>query len=196
MGITISNSQGLWLEFSLRNTPHHLWVMIVYIVWVQKCVSDRTLWQNRMFCECLAGRPYPRATRKTQLSPSILTLHIPVMCRAHVSFRKMLSRELLAKTLQSSICLSLHALSLSLSLSLSQPLQLNPTINIGYKRLNKITIKVGTKLKLTKHIVVNYNFTLRELGGGVSIRKIILRKTTKEQFKSKYQNQSREQTLV
>ena len=62
--------------------------------------------------------------------------------------------------------------------------------------MNKITIKFGTKLKLTKHRVVNYNFTLREQGGGVSIRKIILRKTTKEQFKSKYQNQSREQTLV
>ena len=59
--------------------------------------------------------------------------------------------------------------------------------------MNKIIIKFGTKLKLTKHIVVNYNFTLREQGGegGVSIRKIILRKTTKEQFKSKYQNQSR-----
>ena len=33
-------------------------------------------------------------------------------------------------------------------------------------------------------------------GGGLSIRQRILRKTTKEQFKSKYQNQSREQTLV
>jgi len=27
-----------------------------------------------------------------------------------------------------------------------------------YKRLNKITIKFGTELKPTKHIVVNYNF--------------------------------------
>ena len=33
-------------------------------------------------------------------------------------------------------------------------------------------------------------------GGGLSIMKIILRKTVKEQFKLKYQNQSREQTLV
>ena len=44
------------------------------------------------------------------------------------------------------------------------------------------------------------SFMLREqgwVGGGVlSIRQIILRKTTKKQFKSKYQNQSREQTLV
>ena len=35
MGITISNSQGLWLRFSLRSTPQHMWVMGVYIVWVQ-----------------------------------------------------------------------------------------------------------------------------------------------------------------
>ena len=33
-------------------------------------------------------------------------------------------------------------------------------------------------------------------GGVFSIRQRILRKTTKEQFKLKYQNQSREQTLV
>ena len=39
---------------------------------------------------------------------------------------------------------------------------------------------------------------LREQGGGwgLSITKTILRKTTKEQFKLKYQIQSREQTLV
>ena len=43
----------------------------------------------------------------------VLTLHIPVMYRAHASFRGMLSRELPTKTLQSSICLSLHILSFS-----------------------------------------------------------------------------------
>ena len=122
------------------------------------------VWQNRIFHGCLARRSYLRATRKTQLSPSILTLRIPVMCKTHASFREMLSRELPIKTLQSSICLSLHththALSLSLSFSLSQPLQLNPTINIWYKILNKITIKFVTELKPTKQIVVNYNFTI------------------------------------
>ena len=100
------------------------------------------------------GRPYPRDTRETQLFPSVLTLQILVMCRAHASFRRMLSHEILAKTLQSSICLSLH------TLSLTQPLQLNPTINKRYNRLNKITIKFGTKLKPTKYKVVNHNFTI------------------------------------
>ena len=58
------------------------------------CVSDSTVWQNRMSRGCLAGRPYPQDTHKTQLSTSVLTLHIPVMCRAHASFRGMLSSEI------------------------------------------------------------------------------------------------------
>ena len=37
------------------------------------------------------------------------------------------------------------------TLSHTQPLQWNPTWNIGYKRLNKITIKFGTKLKPTQN---------------------------------------------
>ena len=53
--------------------------------------------------EYFAGRPYPRDTRETQLSPSSLTLCIPVMCKAHASFRGMLSRKLPAKSLQSSV---------------------------------------------------------------------------------------------
>ena len=57
--------------------------------------------------ECFAGVSREgfttRDTRETQLSPSVLTLRIPVMCRAHVSFCRMLSCELPAKTLLSSI---------------------------------------------------------------------------------------------
>ena len=98
-----------------------------------------------MFHKCLAGRPYLRATRETQLSPSVLTLCISVMWRAHASFRRMLSRELPAKTLQSSV-----AWVFTLSLSITQPLQVNLTINTGYNKLNKTTIKFGTKLELTK----------------------------------------------
>ena len=52
------------------------------------CVSEMTVWQNKMFCGYLAGRPYPRDTR-----------------RAYASLREMLTRELPAKTLQSSIYL-------------------------------------------------------------------------------------------
>ena len=53
--------------------------------------------------ECLAGRPYPRDTRETQLSPSVQTLHIPVMCKAHASLRGKFSREIPTRTLLASI---------------------------------------------------------------------------------------------
>ena len=53
--------------------------------------------------KCLAGRPYSRDTRETQLSPSVLTLRIPIMCRAHASFHRMLSREIPTKTFLASI---------------------------------------------------------------------------------------------
>ena len=57
--------------------------------------------------ECFAGVSregfYLRDTCETQLSPCILTLRIPVMCRVHASFRGMLSRKLPVKTLLSSI---------------------------------------------------------------------------------------------
>ena len=107
-----------------------------------------------MFHECFVGRPYSRATRETQLSPSVLTLCIPVMYRAHASFHEMLSREVPVKNLLSSV-----AWVFTHSLSITQSLQLNPKINTDTKRLNKITIKFSTELKPTKHIVVNYNFT-------------------------------------
>ena len=93
--------------------------------------------------ECFAGVSREgfttRDTRETQLSPSVLTLRIPVMCRAHALLRGMLRREMLAKTSSVFNSLSLH----TLSLSVTQPLQLNPTINTGYYRLNEITIKFG-----------------------------------------------------
>ena len=62
-------------------------------------VSGSTDWQNRMSRECLARRPYPRDTRKTQLSPAVQTLRIPVMCKVYASLRGKLSRETLARIL-------------------------------------------------------------------------------------------------
>ena len=108
-----------------------------------------------MFHECLVGRPYPRATRKTQLSPSCLdSSH-----SSHVQSTCIISRDAQSRaTYENSSVFNL--LESSLSLSHTQLLQLNPTINTGYKRLNKITIKFGTELKPTKQIVVNYNFTI------------------------------------
>ena len=88
----------------------------------------------------------------------VLTLCIPA-CASHMShfagcFVTRYSRKLF----------SLQLLESSRSLSITQPLQSNPTINTGYKRLNRITIKFGTELKPTKHIVVNHNFTISPFG--------------------------------
>ena len=70
-----------------------------------------TNWQNRMLCGYLMGRPYPRDTRENQLSPSIMTLRIPIMCRTHASLRRKASREIPVKTSCSSLCLeSSHSL--------------------------------------------------------------------------------------
>ena len=107
-----------------------------------------------MSSECLAGRPYPRDTRETQLSPSDLTLRIPIMCKAHASFRGCLDASYLRNLF------SLQLLESSHSLSNTQPFQWNPTIKIEYKRLNNITNKFGTEYKPTKHNVVNNNFTM------------------------------------
>ena len=67
--------------------------------------------------KCFTNVSREGLTRKLLLKHScldpVLTLRIPVMCRAHASFCGMLNRELPTKTLQSSICLSLHILSFS-----------------------------------------------------------------------------------
>ena len=154
MGITISNSQGLWLRFSLRNTPQHLWVMWVYIVCTESVYQIGQSSKNRMFRQCLVRRPYPRATRETRLSPSYPdSLH-----SNHVQGTCIISRDAWSwATCENSSVFNL--LEFSHSLSHTQPLQLNLTINTGYKRLNKITIKFDIELKPTKQIVVNYNFT-------------------------------------
>ena len=67
--------------------------------------------QEGLTCEILTGRPYLQDTHKTQLSPSVLTLRIPVMCRAHALLHEMLSREIPAKTSSVFSSLSLHTLS-------------------------------------------------------------------------------------
>ena len=114
--------------------------MWVYIVWVHY-IRRKALSVN-----------YSRNTAVSMCLDSLHSSHVHGTC---IILQDAQSR---ATHKNSSIfnCLSLH----THSLSLSQPLQLNPTINIRYNRLNKITIKFGTEVKPTKHMVVNYNFTL------------------------------------
>ena len=69
MGITISNSQGLWLEFSLKSTPQHMWVMGVYIVWVRiECARNDNLTKQNV-SRVSRGKALPaRHTRKPAVS--------------------------------------------------------------------------------------------------------------------------------
>ena len=62
--------------------------------------------------------------------------------------------------------------------------------------LLKIYVVVRVKIVPTESIQPSFMLRKQGEGGGFSIMKTILRKTNKKQFKLKYQNQSREQTLV
>ena len=65
----ISLSRVMTRVFSLKSTPLNMWVMWVYIVWVETpSVSDMTNCQNRMFRGYLVGRSYSQDTRENQLS--------------------------------------------------------------------------------------------------------------------------------
>ena len=108
--------------------------------------------------ECLAGvlregLTHEILARHSCLHP-VLTLRIPA-CASHMSH---FAGCLVARNPRK--LFSLQLLESSHTLSLSQLLQLNLTINTWYNRLNKIAIKFCTELKPTKHIVVNYNFTV------------------------------------
>ena len=62
MGVCVV--ENLSRVFLSELSPLHLWVMRVYIVWVKgkKVTLKNPL--GRTFCDYLAGRPYPRDTRK------------------------------------------------------------------------------------------------------------------------------------
>ena len=89
--------------FSLKHSSTVVDNMGIYSVDTESVYQIVQTGRNKIFRGCLAGKPYPQATRETQLSPFVLIFCIPVMCKAHASFRGMLSRKLLAKTLLSSI---------------------------------------------------------------------------------------------
>ena len=84
----------------------------------------------------------------------VLTLCIPVMCKAHASFRGMLSRKLLVKTLHFSICLSLHTHSLSLT-TLTNKSHMKYRVHSIEHNYNQI----WHRIKANKTHSCNYNFT-------------------------------------
>ena len=107
MGITISNSQCLWLGFSLKNTPQHMWVMVVYIVWVRiECIINDNLAKQNVSWESL--------TRENQLSPSCPdsshSSHVQGTC---ITSREAYSRASRENSFSFQLALSLYTLFLS-----------------------------------------------------------------------------------
>ena len=114
-------------------------------------------WQSSK-TKCFAGVSREGFTReiltKTSCLHPVLTLHIPVMCRAHASLRGKLTRELPTKT-----ALVFNSLESSHSLSLSH-ITLTNKSHMKY-RVHKIEQnynQIWHGIKANKNIVVNYNF--------------------------------------
>ena len=98
----------------------HLWVMRVYTVWVK---GKKVIHKNppgRMFHDCLAGRPYPRDTRENDNLARLFSFQ---SCAPHVLFCGLASRELLAKSTNFQISLSLHQLNTKLKTIKSHKIQ-------------------------------------------------------------------------
>ena len=94
--------------FSLKHSSTFMGNVSIYSVGTESVYQIAQSGKTK----CFAGKPYLQVTRKIQLSPSVLTLRIPVMCRAHASLCRMLSRKLPAKTSLVFNSLSFHTLSL------------------------------------------------------------------------------------
>ena len=167
MGITISNFQGLWLGFSLRSTPQHLWVMMVCIVWVQKVCMKVCIRQENLAKQNVSRVSYGKALPTSYSRNTVVSIYPDSSHSSHVQDTCIISRDAQSRATRKNSSV-FNLLESSHTLSHTQPLQLNPTINIGYKRLNKITIKFSTELKLTKQIVVNYNFKISPFGYSVT----------------------------
>ena len=114
MGIIISNSQCLWLGFSLRSTPQHLWVMGVYIVWIQiVCIrNDNLAKQNVSQMSSRKGLPVKHSQKP---AVSILSwLFAFQSCVGHMHhFARCLLVSYLRKHFNLQLALSLHTLFLS-----------------------------------------------------------------------------------
>ena len=123
--ITIFNSQGLWLGFSLKSTLQHMWVMGVYIVWVDiVCIRyDRLAKQNILRVSRWKALP----ARHNQLSPSYPdSSHSNHVLGTYFTSWESFSRATRKIFFALHFALSVHTHTLSLSLSYTT-LTRNPT---------------------------------------------------------------------
>ena len=132
MGITISNSQGLWIEFSLWMTSFtFVGNEGIYSIGEGKKVTFKNP-PSRMFHEYLAKRPYPWDTR--EILQAGITLQLPT-CASHVALlRVSFSRASREIHLFFNSCSILHQ------------------INTKYNTIKSHKIQ-GTKLKQLQHFL-------------------------------------------
>ena len=156
VGITISNSQCLLLGFSFRSTPQHMWIMGVYIVWVQiVCIrNDNLVKQNVSRVSREKALPV-KHLRKPAVS--ILSwLFAFQSCVGHMlHFAGSLLASYLQKQLQSSFALSLHTHSFSHT-TLTNKSHMKYMVHKIEQNYNQI----WHRIKANKNVVVNYNFTI------------------------------------
>ena len=120
------------------------------------CIRNDSL-AKQNFSRVSRGKALPVRHSQNTIVSILSWLFAFQLCARHMHhFAGCLLASYPRKHFSLQFALSLH----TLFLSHTQPLQINPTCNTGYKRLNRITIKFGTELKPTKHIVVNYNFKI------------------------------------
>ena len=123
-----------------------------------------TIWQNRMFRGCLAGRLYLRDTCENQLSPSCPnsshSSHVQGTC---ITSRKAYSRDTRENSFSLQLALSLHIHSLP-----------HTTLtNKSHKKYRVYKIEqnynqIWQGIKANKNIVLNYNFTISPFGYSVT----------------------------
>ena len=128
--------------FSMKNTSLNMWVMWVYIVWVEiRCIRyDKIAKQN--VSQISRGKALPtRHSRKLVVTFCHDSSHSGHVLSTCFTLREGYSWATRENFFDLQFALSLH------NLSHTQPLQRNPTKNTRYIRLNKIKIKFGMKLK-------------------------------------------------
>ena len=100
MGITTSNSQGLWLGFfSQKYSSTFVGNVGIYSVGTENAYQIGQSGKTEYFASVSREGLTRELLAKHSCLHPVPTLCIPVMCKAYASFCRMLSRELLAKTL-------------------------------------------------------------------------------------------------
>ena len=164
MGITISNSQGLWLEFSLRSTLQHMWVMGKYIVWVQiMCIRNDSSAKKNVL-RVSRGKALPvKHSRK----PAVSILSWLFVFQSYAGHTHHFGRCLLTsyprKHFSLQFALSLHTHSLSHT-TLTNKTHMKYRVHKIEQNYNQI----WHGIKANKNIVVNYNFTISPFGNSMT----------------------------